>query len=227
MKPGKPSYVDRSALPALYPTHLHPGPFWEQLGRTVGSFGFLEEVLGKAIFAFTATRNYSDSEIENAYNAWLPKLEKALSDQLYQLARSYGAAVREAQHSTVENIDELVQAIKDAANVRNILCHASWRAPDEEGKSLPFFVSSKNELCETKFDIATLRQIQDHVRELACVVMDSVTQTGYAFPGGNGPGERIWHGTCLKGPNSQTESTGGKLSKQAQSPLPSMSTNSN
>ena len=32
--------------------------FWEQLGRTVATYGFLEEVLGKAIFAFTATRNY-------------------------------------------------------------------------------------------------------------------------------------------------------------------------
>lgn len=203
MKTAKPSYIDRDALPALFPTHAHPSPFWEQLGRTVGAFGFLEEVLGKAIFAFTAIRNYSEDEIENAYKAWLPKLEKALSDQLYQLAKSYGTAVKESQYSTVENIDELVQDIKDAAKVRNILCHASWRVPDEEGKSLPFFVSFKNEVCETKFDITSLCQIQYHVRELACAVIDSFTQTGYAFPGGIGPGERIWHGSCLNGPNSQ------------------------
>ena len=221
MKTGKPSYIDRDRLPALYPTHAHPGPFWEQLGRTVGAFGFLEEVLGKAIFAFTAIRDYSEDEIENAYKAWLPKLEKALSDQLCQLAKSYGTAVKESQHSTVENIDELVQAIKDAAKVRNILCHASWRVPDEEGKSLPFFVSFKNEVCETKFDIASLRQIQTHVRELACAVIDSVTQTGYAFPGWIGPGERIWYSSCLNDPNSQTEST-----KQMQLPLSSMSINS-
>ena len=193
MKTAKPSYIDRDTLPALYPTHAHPGPFWEQLGRTVGAFGFLEEVLGKAIFAFTAIRNYSEGEMENAYKAWLPKLEKALSDQLCQLAKGYGTAVKESQHSTVENIDELVQAIKDAAKVRNILCHASWRIPDEEGKSLPFFVSFNNEVCETKFDIASLRQIQSHVKELTCAVIDSVAQTGHAFPGEFGPGERIWH----------------------------------
>lgn len=222
MKTAKPSYMNRDTLPALYPTHAHPGPFWEQLGRTVGAFGFLEEVLRKAIFAFTAIQNYSEDEIENAYKAWLPKLKKASSDQLYRLAKSYGAAVKESQHSTVKNIDELVQAIKDAARVRNILCHASWRVPDEEGKSLPFFVSFENEVCETKFDIASFCQIQDHVRELACAVIDSVAQTGYAFPGGNGPGERIWHNSCLNNPNSQTEST-----KQMQSPLSSMSMNSN
>jgi hypothetical protein len=218
MKTAKPSYINRDTLPALYPTHAHPGPFWEQLGRTVGTFGFLEEVLGKAIFAFTAIQNYSEDEIENAYKAWLPKLEKALSDQLCRLAKSYGAAVKESQHSTVENIDELVQAIKDAAKVRNILCHASWRVPNEEGKSLPFFVNFKNGVCETKFDIASLRQIQHHVRELACAVIDSVAQAGYAFPGGTGPGERIWHSSCLNDPNSQTEST-----RQTQSPLSSMS----
>lgn len=221
MKTTRPSYIDRDTLPALYPTHAHPGPFWEQLGRTVGAFGFLEEVLGKAIFAFTAIRNFSEDEIENAYKAWLPKLEKALSDQLCQLVKIYGTAVKESQHSTVENIDELVQAIKDAAKVRNILCHASWRVPDEEGGSLPFFVSFKNEVCETKFDIASLRQIQYHVRELACAVIDSVAQTGYAFPGGIGPGERIWHSSCLNDPNSQTEST-----KQTHSPLSSKSMNS-
>lgn len=218
MKTARPSYINRDTLPALYPTHAHPGPFWEQLGRTIGAFGFLEEVLGKAIFAFTAIRSYSENEIENVYKEWRHKLEKALSDDLCKLAKSYGTAVKESQYLTVENIDELVQAIKDAARVRNILCHASWRVPDGEGKSLPFFVSFKNEVCETKFDIADLRQIQYHVRELACAVMDSVTQTGYAFPGGIGLGEIIWHSSCLNDPNSQTEST-----KQTQSPLSSMS----
>lgn len=207
MEPGKSSYINRTTLPALFPTHAHPGVFWEQLGRTVGSFGFLEEVLGKAIFAFTATRNCDEDEIEKAYNAWLPELEKALIDPLGQLAKSYGMAVKEAQPTTVENIDELVHALEDAAKVRNILCHASWRVPDEEGKSLPLFVSSKNEVCETKFDVASLRQIQDHVSELACAVIDSVTQLGYALPGEIGPGKRIWHHSCLNGAHSQTKST--------------------
>jgi hypothetical protein len=191
-KSAKSYVVDRSALPALYPTHMHPGAFWEQLGRTMASFGFLEEVLGKAIFAFTATRNYSKNEIENAYETWMSKLEIALSGDLWKLADNYGKALKENQRSSVENVDDLVQNFKDAAKVRNILCHASWRVPDDEGKSLPFFVSRKNEVCETKFDIELLRKVQDHVNELACDVVDSVTQMGYQFPGGIGPGERIW-----------------------------------
>ena len=49
--------VDLNKLPSLFPTHRHSPMFWEALGRTIATFGFLEEVLGKAIFAFTATHS--------------------------------------------------------------------------------------------------------------------------------------------------------------------------
>jgi hypothetical protein len=67
--------INRDKLPPLFPTHGHSPHFWEQLGRTIATYGFLEEILGKAIFAFTATRNYSLDEIDAAYQAWLPQLE--------------------------------------------------------------------------------------------------------------------------------------------------------
>ncbi|MBV6487947.1 MAG: hypothetical protein GHHEDOFH_01901 [Pseudorhodoplanes sp.] len=84
--------IDRDKLPPLFPTYRHSPEFWEQLGRTVATYGFLEEVLGKAIFVFSATRKYSPDEIEVAYQAWLPQLERALTDQLWNLAESYGKA---------------------------------------------------------------------------------------------------------------------------------------
>ena len=56
--------IDRDSLPFLWPTHRHTSQFWEQLGRTVATFGFLEEVLGKAIFAFTASRRYKPEDIQ-------------------------------------------------------------------------------------------------------------------------------------------------------------------
>lgn len=183
MKRGIPSCVDRSAVPALYPTHTHSPQLWEQLGRTVATFGFLEEILGKAIFAFTATRIYREDEIEDAIKALGPVLERALKDQLKSLADSYGTAVKENQNAKVENVDELINSIKDAADIRNILCHASWRPPDAEGKSLPFFVNRRNEEVETKMDIQYLRRIQDHATDLAYDVIDTVTQMGWEFPG--------------------------------------------
>jgi hypothetical protein len=93
MQPG--SIINTDALPDKFPTHMHESRFWESLGRAVATFGFLEEVLGKAIFAFTATRHYNESEVQQAYEGWLAKLERALSDPLGNLIETYGKAVRE------------------------------------------------------------------------------------------------------------------------------------
>ena len=66
-------FIDSDGLLEKFPTHRHEPKFWESLGRAIATFGFLEEVLGKAIFSFTATRPYEEAEIEQAYLEWLPK----------------------------------------------------------------------------------------------------------------------------------------------------------
>ena len=187
----KRAITDRANLPDMFPTHRHTPEFWEHLGRAIASFGFLEEVLGKAIFAFTGTRQYPPDEIDVAYDAWLPKLEKALTDQLWNLIEVYGKVVREHPQTTTQNVDELVKAMKAAAVWRNVLCHASWRTPDENGTSVPFFVNKQKERCSTPVDIDFLMKIQAEAAALACDVIDTVTHMGWQFPGGAGPGKPI------------------------------------
>jgi hypothetical protein len=185
------SIIDRDRLPPLFPTHGHSPQFWEQLGRSIATYGFLEEVLGKAIFAFTATRNYSPDEIDAAYQAWLPQLERALTDQLWNLAESYGKATRDNPATTTKNVDDLVEDIKKATFIRNVLCHGSWRLPKANGASIPLFVNRQKQVFDTGIDIAYLEQVQAHVLELACSVIDTVTYMGWQFPGGAGPGKPI------------------------------------
>jgi hypothetical protein len=185
------SVIDQSALPPLFPTHRHSSEFWEQLGRTIATYGFLEEVPGKAIFAFTATGAYSPDEIDEAYQAWLPQLERALTDQLWNLAESYGKAVRDNPAATITNVNDLVDNIKGATTIRNVLCHGSWRSPNADGASVPLFVSRQKEVFETAIDITYLEQVQGHVIELICGVINSVTHMRWQFPGGAGPGKPI------------------------------------
>ncbi|MEX0968851.1 MAG: hypothetical protein WD046_00245 [Paracoccaceae bacterium] len=184
--------TDRERLPAMFPTHSHKPEFWEHLGRAIASFGFLEEVLGKAIFSFTGTRQYNENEIGVAYKAWLPTLEKALSGQLVALADAYNNAARDNPATTIDNVPELVENIKAAAIIRNVLCHGSWRGPDVNGASIPFFVNKKKEIFVTPIDVAYLRQVQQHVAELSCCVIDTVTHMGWQFPGSVGLGKPIW-----------------------------------
>ena len=187
----KRTIIDRDSLPPKWPTNRHSPQFWEQLGRTVATFGFLEEILGKAIFAYTATRRYEAAEAEKAYAAWLPTLERALTDPLKPLAGAYGKAVRDNAANTTESVDELVEAIKEASEIRNVICHGSWRKPDAEGRSVPLFVNKQKEIFKTPIDIAFLHEVQCHITELACTVIDSVTHMGFQFPGGAGPGKPI------------------------------------
>jgi len=185
--------VDCDKLPAQFPTHFHPAAFWEALGRVVATFGFLEEILGKAIFSFTATREYPETEIQAAYEKWLPTLQRALSDPLGGLIDSYENAVSENPKATISDLEEVIGYLRKASIVRNVLCHGSWnRRPDEQGRSLPLFINKKIEIFETPIDLAYLNQVQRHTAELACAVTNTVTQMGYQFPGSNGLENPIW-----------------------------------
>ena len=188
------SVVDLASLPHQFPTQMHEGSFWESLGRTVATFGFLEEVLGKAIFAFTATRQYSEPEIEETYAAWLPKPQKALSDPLGSLITAYDRAVREHGDADAAALDLIVKDLRKAASTRNILCHGSWGPPNEAGASIPFYANRKNEIVDTTMDRSFLDEVQRHVAELACHVISSVTRMGWSFPGSESPGRKIWRG---------------------------------
>ena len=183
--------IDMDALPVDFPTHRHDPVFWERLGRTVATYGFLEEILGKAIFSFTATRRYEEAEVNDAFARWRLTLERALTNPLGSLIKQYEEAVRDHEEATVEGLDELLGHLREAARLRNVLCHGSWAAPDENGASRPRFVDQKCVEFNPAIDIAFLVQVQRHVAELSCAVISSVIQMGWEFPGKANPSGRI------------------------------------
>jgi hypothetical protein len=183
--------VDVDRLPAKYPTHLHSKDFWEALGRCVATFGFLEEILGRAIFAFTATREYRDDEVEGAYREWLPTLESALSDQLGRLISTYDKVVRDHGKAEIPGFGALLDDLRQASTIRNVLCHGSWRTPDEHGRSRPFFVNKKHEIFDVDIDLEYLEKVQHCVSVLSGIIVSTVTQMGWQFPGSQGPGVPI------------------------------------
>jgi hypothetical protein len=185
--------VDCRTLPTNYPTHKHADKFWEALGRTVATFGFLEEMLGKAIFSFTATRQIPNDDWEVEFEKWLPTLEGALIDPLGSLIEAYAKSVRANSNATITDLDDLLKELREASAVRNVLCHGSWRTPpDDQGRSRPLFVNKKKEIFESFIDVVYLQQMQRHVVELACDVINSVTDMGWQFPGSAGPGIPIF-----------------------------------
>ena len=184
--------IPQEELPDKFPTHLHNDAFWGSLGRAVATFGLLEEVLGKAIFSFTATKPYSDDEIQKAYEKWLPEVNKCLTDQLGSLIINYKKAVRNHPEATQENLKDLIGDLKEASKIRNVLCHGSWRnPPNADGATVPFFFNRELQMFDTPVDIDFLNQTQRHTVTLICDVINSVTHMGWQFPGSSGPGDVI------------------------------------
>lgn len=187
--------VDLDALPSDFPTHRHEPVFWEKLGRTVATFGFLEEVLGKAIYAFTVKKQSAEADSEAAFEAWLRNpegLERALTDPLAGLIDQFERAVQEYSGGGTSGIEDLLDHLRKASRMRNVLCHGSWGIPDETGASKPLFVERKGEMMfDMAIDGAFLDQVRQHVVELACAVINQVTNMGWQFPGSLGPGRPV------------------------------------
>ena len=162
--------------------------FWEKLGRTVATFGFLEEVLGRAIYAFTVKKQSAELDSHEAFEAWLRNpegLERALTDPLARLIDQLAGVVHEYSAASV---DDLLDHLREASRMRNVLCHGSWGVPDETGASKPLFIERKGEMVfDTAIDGAFLDQVRQHVVELACAVVNLVTNMGWRFPGSIGP----------------------------------------
>ncbi|KSV76008.1 hypothetical protein N185_16300 [Sinorhizobium sp. GW3] len=184
--------VDSAKLPDQFPTHLHAPEFWKELGRAVATYGFLEDVLGKAIFALSGTTSYSQDNLEAAFKKWQVTLEKALTDALGSLITGYERAAKANGGLTISNFEDLIADLKKAASIRNAICHGSWHAPDERGASKLHFVNRKLETFDTPVDIVFLRNLQRHVAELCVAVVNTVTMMGYQFPGSSGPGKPVW-----------------------------------
>jgi hypothetical protein len=190
---GEKGYViDRDKLDPDFPTQSQTPLLWEELGRTVASFGFLEEMLGKAIYALTGTQEFDPAGDPEAFNVWIRTLEKALTDQLGGLIIRYEEALSENQRTKGKDYAQHIAELKSAKDIRNALCHGSWGKPDGEGQTVPKFVNRKLEIFETPIGVSFLNQTRSAVRHIICDVLDSVTSVGYQFPGSGSPGEQLW-----------------------------------
>jgi hypothetical protein len=191
--------MDRNKGAANFPTNRHPPEQWEELGRTVATFGFLEDVLLKAIVVFVSpTTQYSEQSAQKALDKFDAVIDRSLTDTLAQLADTYGKAVREHSSADFKNVNDLVEDIKKAAVIRNALCHGMWRPPGADGKSELDYFNRQNKKpvkFASRIDIAWMLQVREHVVTLIYNVINSVTVMGYQFPGGAGPGSPILPGT--------------------------------
>jgi hypothetical protein len=183
--------IDITKLPTHYPTHHHSVNFWEALGRTVATFGYLEDILARAIVALSATQQFPPDQLEAEYEKFISTAEKAATDPLGSLITTYEKIFQAHTEAKMEGFDKLIEDLRKSSGIRNMICHARWLAPDEQGYSRPRFMTTKGKTPETGVDTEYLNQVQSAVAEIACNVENSVTHLGWQFPGSGGLGMPI------------------------------------
>ncbi|MBV0893178.1 hypothetical protein KTN05_15290 [Paracoccus sp. Z118] len=137
--------------PAVW--HPLPDDLAAELGRTIASFGHLEDMLKRAIFALERDR-LSGEILEPEFRAWLRRMRDVAVDSLGNLIERFDTALRRANRAEAALIAQL-NSVKDW---RNILCHAAWQ-PAPAGGWAPVFASTRGQAFEGTIDPAQLRTI--------------------------------------------------------------------
>ncbi len=187
--------IKYDSVPAQFPTHCHPASLWQSLGRLVATFGWLEETLWNAIYAYSLIPLVNDAEARKQKLAEIAeKLEKAQSDTLRSLIKKYEEAVRAYPKAEEihEGFDSEIRRLRNATQYRNIFCHGVWlEPPDDRGKATILYNDRSRGEVTMDVDCRFLDTLQRDVAMAICDVRNTVTFLGWKFPDWSGPGKSV------------------------------------
>ena len=160
--------------------HELPAPLAAELGLTIASFGHLEDMLKRAIFALDRDR-LSGAIRPHEFREWLRRMDHVAADSLGTLIDRLDRTLWRERRGD-RNLTADLEEIKAW---RNLLSHAVWR-PAEGGGWQPVFANTRGELYDGTLDIADLNAIRD-------MTLDAARRVGRIIHSlddhGNGPGD--------------------------------------
>lgn len=168
------------APPEAY--HRLPEDFARALGHAVAGFGWLEEVMKRTIYTLDRARlaeDLSDADMQR----WLQRISDIADDSMGTLVEQLDAALR--RHPGVQGRDTLNDRLVAIKQMRNLLCHASWRPTEKPGRWHPAFVNTRGEVFPEDIDIPDLDRLTAETREIGLRITAIMRGTGI---------ESIWHG---------------------------------
>ena len=190
-----PLIVDRARLPEDWPTNRGSSAFWEQLGRSVATFSHLEDMMARAWFGLTATREFEDMEqAEAAFPEWEKALKETLSDSLHSLSKKLNKAFGDDNRVSNEVADAYLARLDELRVWRNALCHGAWQGFHEDGTvGLRHFRRGNEgpESLENRLSVETLFSIRAATVEATADLVDILSTAGVRFPGTTLPGAPV------------------------------------
>ena len=129
--------IDRANFPADWPVNQGPAVFWQELGKTIAAFGYLERTLASTCYALLATpenaRVFLDEHDEEATTRWVKRIVQSQVDPMHGLTSEFDRVLREAGRVPHTVREDLVSELRELRPWRNALCHGAWLSVDEAG----------------------------------------------------------------------------------------------
>ncbi len=191
--------IDRDALPPDWPVNQGPTDFWQELGKTVAAFGYLEHILASACHSLLATGERAAAHLKSndheAMRRWTKRLLNSRTDTLYPLTRELDRVLTEAGVVPSAVREDIVARLNELRPWRNALCHGAWLSVAEDGsgrlehvfryEGIPAGFEHRNVNVERLSDVRTRTvDIAIRIAEAASVAGPTYTHmggTGYAL----------------------------------------------
>ena len=187
--------VDRARLPDDWPTNRGLSAFWEQFGRTVATFSCLEDMMARAWFGLTATRQFGDMEqAEAALPQWEKALKESLTDSLRSLTDKLKRAFKDDGRVPDEVTGAFLARLDELRVWRNALCHGAWQDfREDDSVGLRYFrrCDAGPEGLEDRLSVETLCSIRAATIDLTADLVDILSAGGVRFPGTALPGAAV------------------------------------
>lgn len=135
--------------------HVLPAQLAAELGWTIASFGYLEDMLKRAIFSLD--REQLDGAIrESDFRKWFRRMEHVAADSLGTLIERLGQTL--AREGRTDR--ELIGSLEEIKEWRNLLCHAAWQPDDDKSGWEPIFANTRGEVFEGSLGVDDLHAIR-------------------------------------------------------------------
>ena len=129
--------INRSPFGPDWPLRHGRSEFWEALGRTVATFGYLEDILARACYCLAAgTERFGPEPAdidEGHFRKWLGTLDRSLTDGMGALTRRLEEVLKEDNRIPHCARTELIEQLDELRSWRNAICHGSWSFLNEDG----------------------------------------------------------------------------------------------
>lgn len=170
--------IERANFSDDWPVNQGPAVFWQELGKTVATFGQLEHTLALTCYTLLATGERA-AEVrdagDEAFAQWYERIERSQTDSMHRLTGELKNVLTEAGVVPHAVREDLVARLNELRPWRNALCHGAWFSVDKDG-SASFHHMYRHQGVPVRFPpVVTLKDLSD-IRARTVDVIFQVTE---------------------------------------------------